>query len=130
MKSDRKNPDPTAEVDLLPMETLTQAAECLKVMAHPVRLRIVDLLMQGEFIVQEIAGHCGVQPHQACEHLRLMKGCGLLASERRGREVYYRILSPQLPGLLACVRAHCGKGPGGKVDEAGNPDPCPAGDQH
>jgi DNA-binding transcriptional ArsR family regulator len=95
-------------MDLLPMDVLIHAADCLKVMAHPVRLRMVDLLMQGEFIVQQIAELCEVQPHQACEHLRLMKGCGLLDSERRGREVYYRIASPQLPGLIQCVRQNCG----------------------
>lgn len=93
---------------LLPTAALEKAAECLKVMAHPVRLRIVDLLMQGEYRVQEISELCEVPPNQACEHLRLMKGCGLLGSERRGREVYYAIESPQLPSLLNCIRQHCG----------------------
>lgn len=93
---------------LLPLDTLEKAAECLKIMAHPVRLRIVDLLMQGEYRVQDISELCEVRPHQACEHLRLMKGCGLLGSERRGREVYYTIESPQLPSLLNCIRMHCG----------------------
>ena len=60
--------------DLVPMEAMEAAAECLKVMAHPVRLRMVDILMQGEFPVHEIAELCGVGPHQACEHLRLMQG--------------------------------------------------------
>jgi ArsR family transcriptional regulator, zinc-responsive transcriptional repressor len=110
--------------DLLPVDVLVHAAECLKVMAHPVRLRMVDLLMQGEFIVQEIAGVCGVQPHQACEHLRLMKACGLLASERRGRQVYYRIASPQLPGLIHCVRQNC-QIPGPLPAPSGRPDPEP-----
>lgn len=93
---------------LIPVEKLAQAAECLKVMAHAVRLRIVDLLMRGEFTVGEIAEHCGVNPNQACEHLRLMQTHGLLAAERRGRSVYYRIASPRLPKLLDCLRSTCG----------------------
>ena len=36
-------------VDLLPIESLEEAAECLRVLAHPMRLRIVDILMQGAF---------------------------------------------------------------------------------
>jgi DNA-binding transcriptional ArsR family regulator len=96
------------KMDLLPMEMLADAAACLKVLAHPVRLRIVDALMQGDFTVREIAEICKVREHQVCEHLRLMQNCGLLASARVGRTVHYRIASPQLPALLNCVRAHCG----------------------
>jgi len=98
----------SSPLNLLPLTALTRAADCLKVMAHPARLRIVEVLMQGEFMVNEIAELCAIAPHQACEHLRLMKGCGFLDSERRGREVYYTINSPQLPDLIACVRRNCG----------------------
>ncbi|HPC96893.1 MAG TPA: metalloregulator ArsR/SmtB family transcription factor [Sedimentisphaerales bacterium] len=89
-------------------EVLAEAAECLKVMAHPVRLKMVKILMQGEFAVHEIAELCHVSANQTCEHLRLLKGHGLLSSERRGRTVYYRIVSPRLPRLVECIVAHCG----------------------
>ena len=94
----------TRKVDFLPEKTLEAAAECLKVMAHPVRLRIVNLLMQGEFAVHEIAKLCRTSPNQTCEHLRLLKGHGFLSSERHGRTVYYKIVSPQLPNLIECIR--------------------------
>ena len=92
---------------LLVMEGLRQAAECLKVLAHPVRLRMVDILLQGEFPVHRIAELCDLPPHQACEHLRLMQGHSLLASERKGRTVYYRVANPSLPGIMECIRKHC-----------------------
>ncbi len=94
-------------MNLLPMDFLTGAAECLKVMAHPARLRMVEILMQGEFPVHHIARLCDLPPAQACEHLRLMKSHGLLASTRRGQVVHYRIATPHLPGLLACLRQNC-----------------------
>lgn len=94
--------------EVLSMELLAEAAACLKVMAHPVRLRIVDILMQGDFAVREIAEMCEARQHQVCEHLRLMQSCGYLTSERRGREVHYRINSPNLPGLIHCIRHSCG----------------------
>ncbi|AQT67783.1 HTH-type transcriptional repressor CzrA [Anaerohalosphaera lusitana] len=95
------------KLDLLPDDYLEMAADCLKVMAHPVRLRIVNILMQGEFAVHEIAELCDLAPHQTCEHLRLLKGHGFLDSDRRGRTVYYKIASPQLPGLLECIKKNC-----------------------
>lgn len=95
------------KVEFLPDEVLEKASECLKVMAHPIRLRIVNILMQGEYAVHEIAEFCKTSANQTCEHLRLLKGHGLLSSERRGRTVYYKIASPQLPGLLQCIRKNC-----------------------
>jgi DNA-binding transcriptional ArsR family regulator len=94
-------------LDLLPDAALEEAAECLRVMAHPVRLKMVSLLMQGRFAVHEMAGLCGTSPNQTCEHLRLLKGHGLLSSHREGRTVYYGIASPRLPGLIECIRKTC-----------------------
>ena len=97
-----------SRVNMLPMDALATAAACLKVLAHPVRLRIVDVLTQGDFTVREIAEICEVRESQVCEHLRLMQNCGLLTSARLGRTVHYKIVSPQLPDLIGCVRHHCG----------------------
>ena len=95
-------------VDLPADAVLEEAAECLKVMAHPVRLKMVNILMQGDFAVHEIAQMCATSPNQTCEHLRLLKSHGLLSSERRGRTVYYQILSPRLPRLIECIKTTCG----------------------
>ncbi|MBL7215628.1 MAG: winged helix-turn-helix transcriptional regulator [Phycisphaerae bacterium] len=94
-------------VELLPDEMLQKAADCLKVMAHPIRLRMVNILMQGEYAVHEIAELCKMSANQTCEHLRLLKGHSLLDSQRRGRTVYYKIASPQLPGLIDCIKNNC-----------------------
>jgi DNA-binding transcriptional ArsR family regulator len=93
--------------NLISESVLEAAADCLKVMAHPVRLRIVNILMMGDFPVHEIAALSRTTPNQTCEHLRLLKGHGLLTSLRKGRTVYYKIASPQLPGLLECIQKNC-----------------------
>ena len=96
-------------LDLLPLEFLQEAAECLKALGHPMRLRIAEILMQGEFPVHEIAEICPLPPHQTCEHLRLLKNHGLLQSERRGRAVFYEIADPRLPQLIECIRSVCNR---------------------
>ena len=88
-------------------EYLEKVADCLKLMAHPVRIRIVEILSQGRFAVGEIAELCGVAANQTCEHLRLLKNHGLLSSKRDGRIVYYSIASQQLTGLLSCIKNNC-----------------------
>jgi DNA-binding transcriptional ArsR family regulator len=44
----------------------------------------------------------------ASEHLRLMQRCGLLASEKEGRKVYYRVVEPQLKSILKCIENRFG----------------------
>ena len=95
-------------MDILPDNIFEDAAACLKVLAHPVRLKIVDILMQGDFSVREIAELCDARQHQICEHLRLMQGCGYLTSKRVGRTVHYQITSQNLPSLINCIRKNCG----------------------
>ena len=100
----KKNDD----AGLMEMPALTEAAECLKTVAHPHRLRMIQMLLQGRYTVGELAKACGIRSHMASEHLRLMQRCGFLTSVREGREVFYQIAEPHLANLMACVRARFG----------------------
>jgi ArsR family transcriptional regulator, zinc-responsive transcriptional repressor len=88
---------------LTPMGQLREAAEYLKCTAHPHRLRIIEILLQGNFSVDEIARLCELSQPATSGHLRLMEAKGLLKSERAGRVVYYSIVAPQLKGIINCI---------------------------
>ncbi|WP_442505985.1 ArsR/SmtB family transcription factor [Novipirellula sp. SH528] len=81
----------------------SEAAECLKTLAHPVRLRMVQLLLHGRYTVGEIAEDCEIPDNVASENLRLLQRCGFLASEREGRRVFYQIAESHLAGLMNCI---------------------------
>ncbi|GAB5402237.1 MAG: metalloregulator ArsR/SmtB family transcription factor [Aureliella sp.] len=85
------------------VQDFAKAAECLKTLAHPVRLRIVQMLLHGRYTVGELAADCGIQDNVGSEHLRLLQRCGFLTSERDGRKVYYQIAEPHLQQLMACI---------------------------
>lgn len=80
-----------------------EAAECLRTLAHPVRLRMVQLLLHGQYTVGELAKDCSVPDNVASEHLRLMQRCGFFTSERDGRRVYYQVAEPHLQNLMNCI---------------------------
>ena len=82
-----------------------QAAECLKTLAHPVRLRIVQLLLHGRYTVGELADDCGIPDNVASEHLRLMQRCGLFTSEREGKKVFYEVAEPHLEDIMNCIES-------------------------
>jgi ArsR family transcriptional regulator, zinc-responsive transcriptional repressor len=94
---------------LTPLEALEDAAECLKTVAHPHRLRMIQMLLQGRYTVGELAEACAIPSHMASEHLRLMQRCGLLAAEKDGRKAYYRVAEPHLANIMACVEARFGR---------------------
>ena len=86
-------------------QALMQAAECLKTLAHPVRLRMVQLLLHGRYTVGELAEDCDVPDNVASEHLRLMQRCGFFTSEREGRRVYYQVAEPHLENIMSCIES-------------------------
>jgi len=88
---------------LTDLEALGQAAECLRLLAHPHRLRMVQMLLQGDYTVGELADACELPTAMASEHLRLMQRCGLLSSEKEGRKVFYRVAEPHLKSILKCI---------------------------
>ena len=93
---------------LTPLEHLEEAAECLKTLAHPHRLRMVQMLLRGKYTVGELAESCGIPSHMASEHLRLMQRCGLLRSQKDGRRAYYEVTEAQLANIMGCIEARFG----------------------
>ncbi len=83
------------------------ATGCLRVLAHPVRLRMIELLTRHRCNVKQIAEHCDIPQNQACEHLRLMKTCGLLDADKEGRTVFYHVIAPEAVDLLGCMQKNC-----------------------
>jgi DNA-binding transcriptional ArsR family regulator len=94
--------------ELLDLETLAAAAECLKTVAHPHRLRMIQMLLRGRYTVGELAEACDLPSHMASEHLRLMQRCGLLGSEKEGRKTFYFVSEPHLGDLMGCIEGRFG----------------------
>lgn len=93
---------------LTDLEALARAAECLKALAHPHRLRIVQMLLRGRYSVGELADACGIPSHMASAHLRLLQRCGLFSCKKEGRSAFYAVTEPHLAQLMACVEARFG----------------------
>lgn len=100
----------TTRLKLTPLDALRDAAECLRILAHPHRLRMIQILLQGDFTVGDLAESCSLPSAMASEHLRLMQRCGFLVSEKVGRSVYYKVAEPHLAEILKCVEGRFGAG--------------------
>jgi DNA-binding transcriptional ArsR family regulator len=93
---------------LTSLDNLQEAAECLRTLAHPVRLRMVQLMLRGELTVGELAEACEIPSHMASEHLRMMQHCRLLARRQEGRRIYYQVAEPTVERLMDCIESRFG----------------------
>lgn len=88
------------------VETVREAAEVLRCIGHPIRLRIVELLeTAGELNVSTIRENVGLEQAIASQHLGLMRNKGILASRREGANVFYRVLDEKVTQVIECLRA-------------------------
>jgi len=88
-------------------KSISPLVDLLKTLAHPVRLRILALLREGELCVCQITEILGIPTSTASEHLTELRRGGLLAERKEGRWVYYG-LQPQdgLEALLGALWPH------------------------
>lgn len=86
-------------------QRLEYAAEMLRLMGHPVRLRVVELLeSKKELSAGAIQAAVEEPQPTVSQHLNKMRVLGLLSARREGGQVLYSVAQPQLFKLLQCVR--------------------------
>ena len=93
----------STEDGLLSDSQLEHAAEMLKLLANPCRLHLVQLLERESMPVNTLVELTGSQQTTVSGHLRKMKICGIVNSEHRGREVWYRLENECALSLLNCM---------------------------
>ena len=71
-----------------------------KAMSDKNRLKILEMLSETELKVGVVSEKLGVEENLASHHLRVLSGLGFLKSDKRGREVYYKLNKAKIVSLL------------------------------
>jgi len=79
-------------------------AEFFRALAHPLRIRILELLRGGPLSVTQIQEATGAPGSSVSQQLAVLRGRSILASERRGTTIIYRVPDPELFELLDVAR--------------------------
>jgi ArsR family transcriptional regulator len=95
-------------------QTLTEAGDLLRALAAPVRVAIVLQLHESERCVHELVAALGVTQPLISQHLRVLKSAGVVASERHGREVVYRLVDEHLAHIVVDAVSHVEEGGRGR----------------
>jgi DNA-binding transcriptional ArsR family regulator len=79
-------------------------ARMMKALAHPTRLFMVEELANGERCVCELRDMVGVDISTVSKHLALLKTVGIVADDKRGLQVFYRLETPCVLRFFDCVQ--------------------------
>ena len=79
---------------------LTTRAKLFRALSDVSRLSILEALRPGRRNVGSIVAKTGLGQSNVSNHLACLLGCGLVARERRGRFVFYRLSDPRVAELL------------------------------
>jgi len=83
---------------------LEEAADMIRVLGHPVRLRIVECLEGTERIVSELVEELQMPQAIVSQQLAKMRSAGIVACRRDGNNVWYRVADDRVVRMLGCLR--------------------------
>lgn len=82
---------------------MQKSAALLTAMANAKRLAILELLLQGEMAVGELAGEVGLSQSALSQHLSKLRAQKLVSTRRDAQTIYYSSRSPAVQAILAAL---------------------------
>jgi len=77
--------------DPVPQEVVQQVSEYFSILSEPMRLRILNLLREGEKCVQELVEATATSQANVSKHLKVMLQAGILSRRSEGTSAYYKV---------------------------------------
>lgn len=79
-------------------------ADFFKTLGHPARIRILELLVQGDRSVGELQPQVGVEASHLSQQLAVLRRAGIVVTRKQGNTVIYSMATPDMAELLAVAR--------------------------
>lgn len=95
----------------LDLERYDAASDLLRALTAPIRLAVIDLLADHSYCVHELVDAIGVSQPLVSQHLRVLRGAGLVQTSRRGREVVYALTDVHAAHIVRDAVAHTSERP-------------------
>jgi DNA-binding transcriptional ArsR family regulator len=89
----------------LPDPLVELIASRFRVLAEPMRIKLLDRLREGEATVGELTAATGASQQNVSKHLAVLTGAGIVGKRKAGNRVYYRIVDD---GVFALCEQVCG----------------------
>lgn len=80
-------------------------AEFFKTLGHPARIRVLQILREGEASVSELIPQVGLEPSHLSQQLGVLRRAGIITGRKEGSSVRYSVTDPRIFELLETARA-------------------------
>jgi len=94
------------KIELDPLEAQTQV---FKILTHPARIAILNILRDGEHCVCHMEAHLGFRQSYISQQLAVLREAGLIQDRRDGWNIYYRVINPDIYTVLDAVQKLTGQ---------------------
>ncbi|WP_030157292.1 helix-turn-helix transcriptional regulator [Glycomyces sp. NRRL B-16210] len=88
----------------MPVPLYQVKAEFFRMLGHPVRIRVLELLGEGPKPVRELLADTGVEASSLSQQLAVLRRAGIVTSEREGSTVTYALAGPDVADLMRAAR--------------------------
>jgi ArsR family transcriptional regulator len=92
------------QVSAIDATVLERASRVIRVLGHPLRLRLLEMLEDGERNVTELVLASGASQAMVSQQLGILRAERVVGDRRDGARVYYRITEPKVSRILDCIR--------------------------
>ncbi len=96
------------KIDVQPYEA---EAQLLKLLTHPARLAIVDILRDGEHCVCHMEAYLGYRQAYLSQQIAVLREAGLIHDRRDGWNIFYRVADQRIYTVIDTIRSMTGKQP-------------------
>ncbi len=105
---------------------IERAASLFRAAGEPARLRMLELLLQGELCVTELATALDDQLSTVSQRLRVLRAEGLIARRRKGKHIYYALADQHVIDVILGVLDHATHPPHSHWDPRASGAPAPS----
>ena len=90
---------------------LDAQTQVFKILTHPARIAILNILRDGEHCVCHMEAYLGFRQSYISQQLAVLREAGLIQDRRDGWNIYYRVVNPQIFAVLNAVQEFIGQAP-------------------
>ena len=106
-------------------QTYEAQAQLLKLLTHPARLAILNILRDGEHCVCHMEAYLGYRQAYISQQLMVLREAGLIQDRRDGWNVFYRVIDARIFEVLGAVERMLGLEPGPGAQKPATACACP-----
>ena len=88
----------------LPVPLYQAKAEFFRMLGHPVRIRVLELLQDGPMPVRDLLAAIEIEPSSLSQQLAVLRRSGIVTSTREGQAVFYELAGGDVADLMAAAR--------------------------